>query len=79
MTTRIPSRYAALTHALRNLSPRTLSDSDRLGDWLDVLQLSSVDLVTVRGQLGLHLVGDRLSAYREIACPCLVIGFAIVL
>ncbi|MDN3358647.1 alpha/beta hydrolase [Actinomadura sp. DC4] len=71
-----PPRYTAFTHAMQSLSPRTLADEQRLRDWLDILELSAIDLSSVPGQLGLERIPDRLTAYGEIRCPCLVIGFA---
>jgi pimeloyl-ACP methyl ester carboxylesterase len=72
---KVPPRYAAVVSAVQNLSPQTLNDGDRLRDWLDVFELSSVDLAAIRPQLGLQVIADRLAAYRSIACRCLVIGF----
>ncbi|MQS39371.1 alpha/beta fold hydrolase [Streptomyces katsurahamanus] len=73
---KIPPRYAAYTHALQNLSPRTLNDEEKLQDWLTVFEMSPLDPAAVRNQLGLELIPDRLPAYRRIDRPCLVIGFA---
>jgi pimeloyl-ACP methyl ester carboxylesterase len=73
---KLPARYAAAVTATQNLSPETLNDEQRLKDWLDILELSPVDLTAVRPQLGLEVIADRRPAYRSIACPCLVIGFA---
>jgi pimeloyl-ACP methyl ester carboxylesterase len=71
----LPSRYAALVNAMQCLSPRTLNDEEQLRDWLAVFELSAVDPAAVRGQLGLEVIPNRLARYREISCPCLVIGF----
>ncbi|WP_055699587.1 alpha/beta fold hydrolase [Streptomyces silaceus] len=72
---KLPPRFAAYVQALQNLSPHTLGDEERLRDWLAVFEMSAVDRSGVRGQLGLQLIPDRLSAYRRISRPCLVIGF----
>jgi pimeloyl-ACP methyl ester carboxylesterase len=72
---KLPARYAAVVQAMQNLSPRTLGNQERLRDWLDILELSPLDLSAVPGQLGLEKIPDRLGAYRAIRCPCLVIGF----
>jgi pimeloyl-ACP methyl ester carboxylesterase len=72
---KVPPRYAAYVQALQNLSPATLNDEARLRDWLDVFEMSMVDLASVRGQLALQTIPDRRPAYRAITCPCLVIGF----
>ncbi|MFJ8013289.1 alpha/beta fold hydrolase [Streptomyces sp. NPDC096339] len=69
-------RYAAYVHAIQNLSPRTLNDEERLRDWLDIFRMSMPDLPAVRAQLGLQLIPNLLPTYRNIGCPCLVIGFA---
>ncbi|MEC4016322.1 alpha/beta fold hydrolase [Streptomyces sp. H27-D2] len=71
----VPARYAAYVQALQNLSPATLDDQEQLRDWLDVFEMSMVDLSRVRGQLGLQVIPNRLPEYRNIACRCLVIGF----
>ncbi|KPI05688.1 hypothetical protein OK074_4403 [Actinobacteria bacterium OK074] len=72
---KLPPRYAAYVQALQNLSPRTLNDEELLADWLGVFEMSAVDPVAARGQLGLALIPDRRPAYRNIGRPCLVIGF----
>ncbi|MGW7518020.1 alpha/beta fold hydrolase [Streptomyces sp. NPDC054796] len=72
---KVPPRYAAYIQALQNLSPETLNDETKLQDWLDIFEMSAVDLSSIRGQLGLQVFGNRLAAYRRISCPCLVIGF----
>lgn len=72
---KLPPRYQATTYAVQNLSRATLNDPGKLTDWLAVLELSAVDLSTIRTQLGLQIIPNRLDAYRKIACPCLVIGF----
>lgn len=72
----LPPRYAAVVAALQNLSPRTLNDESRAGDWLEIFERSLADPASVRRQLALQLIDDRRGAYREIARPCLVVGFA---
>lgn len=72
---KLPPRYAAYVNALQSLSPQTLADEQRLRDWLDIFEISAVDLASVRGQLGLQLIPNRLPAYAAIRCPCLVLGF----
>ncbi|MFF7474788.1 alpha/beta fold hydrolase [Streptomyces sp. NPDC008092] len=73
---KLPPRYAAYTHAVQNLSPRTLNDDEQLRDWLGIFEMALIDLSAVRPQLGLDVIRDRLPAYRAIDRPCLVIGFA---
>ncbi|MGP3925052.1 alpha/beta fold hydrolase [Streptomyces sp. 8N616] len=72
---KLPPRYAAYVNALQSLSPQTLGDEEQLRDWLDIFEISAVDLASVRGQLGLQLIPNRLPAYGAIRCPCLVLGF----
>jgi pimeloyl-ACP methyl ester carboxylesterase len=72
---KLPRCYAATVTATQNLSPETLGDADKLRDWLDIFELSPVDLSAIRPQLGLQLTSDRRAYYRKIQCPCLVIGF----
>ncbi|GAA4212222.1 alpha/beta fold hydrolase [Microbispora amethystogenes] len=72
----LPPRFGAYLQAVSNLSPRTLSDEEQIRDWLDVFEMSAVDRAGVRGQLSLQVIPNRLPAYRDIDCPCLVIGFA---
>jgi pimeloyl-ACP methyl ester carboxylesterase len=73
---KLPSRYRAVSSALRNLSPATLNDEAELRDWLEVLEMSAEDLAAIRPQLDVHVIPDRRPQYRRIDCPCLVIGFA---
>ncbi|MFH8346364.1 alpha/beta fold hydrolase [Streptomyces sp. NPDC018045] len=73
----LPPRYAAYVQALQYLSGETLGDPERLRGWLDVFEMTAtVGSAGMRGQLGLQVIDDRRSAYREIRCPCLVVGFA---
>ncbi|MFD7667661.1 alpha/beta fold hydrolase [Streptomyces sp. NPDC059788] len=72
----LPPRYAAYVQALQYLSGDTLGDPERLQGWLDVFEMTaSAGLAAARGQLGLQVIPDRRAAYRNIRCPCLVIGF----
>jgi pimeloyl-ACP methyl ester carboxylesterase len=73
---KLPPRYAAYVNAIQNLSPETLNDGDTLRDWLDVFEMTAVDMSAFRGQLELQTTADRLGAYARITCPCLVIGFS---
>ncbi|MFD7551830.1 alpha/beta fold hydrolase [Streptomyces sp. NPDC059578] len=71
----LPPAYAAFVAALQNLSPQTLNDPEQVRDWLGVFEMTSVDLSSVRGQLAVDQIPDRLSAYRSIRRPCLVVAF----
>jgi pimeloyl-ACP methyl ester carboxylesterase len=73
---RLPPAVAAHLHALQNLSPRTLDDDVRLADWLGLFELTLPDPASVRAQLGLELIPNRLAAYRGITRPCLALAFA---
>ena len=73
---KVPPAYLAITSALHHLSRRTLNDETQLSDWLDVFEMSAVDLSSIRSQLGMQVIPDRRRRYRAISCPCLVIGFS---
>ncbi|MBZ9641674.1 alpha/beta fold hydrolase [Streptomyces sp. PSKA30] len=70
-----PPAAAAYRHALQNLSPRTLNDEEQLRDWLAIFELSAPEPSTIRAQLGLEVIPNRLPHYRRITRPCLVVGF----
>ncbi|MEU0203573.1 MULTISPECIES: alpha/beta hydrolase [unclassified Streptomyces] len=73
----LPPAYAAWVRALRNLSPATLDDEQRVQDWLELFELAPEPTGPgVRAQLDLEVPEGRLDAYRAIDVPCLVIGFA---
>jgi pimeloyl-ACP methyl ester carboxylesterase len=71
----LPAAYEAVVRAMQSLSPRTLRDKGRAGDWLDLFELSAPDPVSARAHLGTELIPDRLDSYRQIRTPCLVLGF----
>jgi pimeloyl-ACP methyl ester carboxylesterase len=71
----LPSRYAAVVHAMQFLSPRTHRNDQRIRDWLDIFELSLSDRSVNRAQLDIDLVGNRLEEYRKIKAACLVVGF----
>ncbi|GAA2388302.1 MULTISPECIES: alpha/beta fold hydrolase [Gordonia] len=74
----LPDSYHAALTAHMNLSPHTLADDRSARDWLDIIGFSGQTRAPgVRAQLALHdREQNRLSAYRDIAAPCLVVGFA---
>ncbi|AZP18696.1 alpha/beta fold hydrolase [Streptomyces aquilus] len=72
---KMPPSVTAYQQALQNLSPRTLNYEDGLRDWLGIFELSAPDPSTIRAQLGLEVIPNRLPYYRRISRPCLVIGF----
>ncbi|GAA3886290.1 alpha/beta fold hydrolase [Streptomyces sedi] len=71
----LPPRYAAVTRAMRNLSPHTLRDAQLVADWLDLFEMSKDGGPGVRAQLALDRHPDRLPAYGAITVPCRVIAF----
>ncbi|MDQ4094286.1 MAG: alpha/beta hydrolase, partial [Actinomycetota bacterium] len=73
----LPSMYYAAITALLNLSPRTLSDHTAVQEWLDLFELSGSRISAgVRAQLEVEDFSNRLTAYRRIRVPSLVIAFA---
>jgi pimeloyl-ACP methyl ester carboxylesterase len=73
-----PADYRAAVMALQYLSPATLRDERRAQDWLDMLAFSDGQISAGhKAQLKIsQALGDRRPAYRQIAVPVLVIGFA---
>lgn len=72
----LPGRYYAAVNAVLNLSPATLR-GEGVRDWLDIFEFGgSAVSAGVRAQMELDEHEDRLEAYRGIAVPCLVVGFA---
>ncbi|MFT2017084.1 alpha/beta fold hydrolase [Streptomyces sp. 796.1] len=74
--TELPPRYAAVVHALKSLSPRTLADDAAMADWLDLFELIGPTGPGQRAQMEVSKLGNRLAAYRDIRVPCQVIAFA---
>ncbi|MBT0770022.1 alpha/beta hydrolase [Kineosporia sp. J2-2] len=74
----LPAQYQAAVDAILNLSPATLRDAAKAGDWLDILSLSAGPMdAGERAQLEVSAqLGNRLAAYRAIRKPLLVVGFA---
>ncbi|WP_299570804.1 alpha/beta hydrolase [uncultured Williamsia sp.] len=74
----LPEAYSAAITAHLNLSPHTLVDDAAARDWLDIIEFSGQTRARgVRAQMQLHdHEADRLSAYRSISRPTMVIGFA---
>jgi pimeloyl-ACP methyl ester carboxylesterase len=75
---RLPPAYDAAVRAMQNLSPRTLQDEQAVQDWLDIFEMSPVDVTDagVRAQLDVDMQTDRLDAYRRITTATLVMSFA---
>jgi pimeloyl-ACP methyl ester carboxylesterase len=74
----LPAGYQAAVEAILNLSPASLRDERRAGDWLDVFEFAAGPIAAgQRAQLEVSArLGDRRAAYRGIRVPLLVVGFA---
>ena len=72
----LPPSYDAKTRLLESFSPKTLNDDAAVRDWIDMFTMwptkSTPGLTT---QLSIAPEGNRLTAYRSITAPVLVIGF----
>jgi pimeloyl-ACP methyl ester carboxylesterase len=68
-------RYEAYVRATQNLSPRTQNNEEKIQDWLDIFEMSPLDISISRAQLGITTIGNRLEEYRKIKAQCLAIGF----
>jgi pimeloyl-ACP methyl ester carboxylesterase len=71
----LPAVYDAVVRAMRNLSPYTLNDEQRVRDWLDVLELTSSPGPSHRFHLAVSVMPDRRAAYGQIKAPTRVIAF----
>jgi pimeloyl-ACP methyl ester carboxylesterase len=75
--TDVPAACDAVIRAMQNLSPHTLTDEQKVQDWLDVFEMSAAGPDDgVRAQLDIDLHTDRLAAYAAIRVPTLVVAFA---
>ena len=73
----LPSAYEAKRRLLDNFSPKTLNDDKAVEDWIDTFTMwPTKPSPGVRAQCDVAPSEDRLPAYRQIATPVLVIGFA---
>ncbi|WP_171163669.1 alpha/beta fold hydrolase [Streptomyces sp. I05A-00742] len=72
----LPPRYAAVVRALKYLSPRTLADPDRAGDWLGLFGMAAPRGAGERVHMEFSAMPDRRAAYRRITRPCHVIAFS---
>jgi len=74
---RLPAAYQAKMRLLESLSPKTINDDSVVTDWIDMFTMWPVKQTRgLRCQLDIGPVDNRLPAYRSIAAPVLVIGFA---
>lgn len=73
----LPPEYAAKLRLQENFSPKTMNDDQLAGDWIYTFSMWPTKLTPgVRAQYDVAPEQDRLPAYRSIATPVLVIGFA---
>ena len=73
----LPPSYDAKVRLMESFSPKTLNDDHAVRDWIDMFTMWPTKLTPGRRcQLGVAPDANRLSAYRSITCPVLVIGFA---
>lgn len=73
----LPAAYGAKIRLLESFSPKTLNDDAAVRDWIDMFTLWPTKPTRgLRAQAEVTPEGSRLPAYRSIAAPTLVIGFA---
>ena len=73
----LPVAYDAKVRLLESFSPKTLNDDNAVRDWIDMFTLwPTKPTPGMRAQSEVAPKGNRLPAYRAIATPTLVIGFA---
>jgi pimeloyl-ACP methyl ester carboxylesterase len=73
----LPPKYEAKVRLLESFSPKTLNDDVAVHDWIDMFTMwPTKPTPGVNTQLSIGPEGNRLTAYRSIAAPVLVIGFA---
>ncbi len=73
----LPPSYEAKLRLLDGFSPKTLNDDRAVGDWIDTFTMwPTTTTPGVRGQFRIAPEESRLTAYRAITTPVLVIGFA---
>ncbi|KJX74699.1 alpha/beta fold hydrolase [Mycobacterium lepromatosis] len=73
----LPSGYNAKVRLLENLSRKTLNDDVAVADWIAMFNMWPIKSTPgLRCQTDVAPQNNRLPAYRSIAAPVLVIGFA---
>ncbi|CAJ1579357.1 alpha/beta hydrolase [[Mycobacterium] wendilense] len=73
----LPAKYEAKLRLLDSFSPRTLNDDRAVQDWIDTFTMwPTTPTPGLRAQYRVAPQGNRLTAYRAITTPVLVIGFA---
>jgi pimeloyl-ACP methyl ester carboxylesterase len=75
--TLLPTKYDARSRLLESFSRKTLNDDAAIADWIAMFNMWPIKPTAgLRCQLDCSPVTNRLPAYRNIAAPVLVIGFA---
>lgn len=70
-------KYNVKTRLLDNFSPKTLNDEAAVAKWIAMISASPISVTPgLRQQFEVAPRNNRLSAYRAITQPVLVIGFA---
>jgi pimeloyl-ACP methyl ester carboxylesterase len=73
----LPPSYDAKIRLLENFSPTTLNDDKAVRDWIDMFTMWPTKMTPgLQAQVDVAPAQNRLPAYRSIAAPVLVIGFA---
>jgi pimeloyl-ACP methyl ester carboxylesterase len=73
----VPVSYDARSRLLESFSRKTLNDDVAVGDWIAMFSTWPIKQTPgLRCQLDISPQSNRLPAYRSIAAPVLVIGFA---
>ncbi len=75
--TELPAAFRAKMRLLEGLSRKSLDDDAAVGSWISMFRMFPTKLTPgYRRQFDVGPDGNRLPAYRNIATPALVIGFA---
>jgi pimeloyl-ACP methyl ester carboxylesterase len=75
--TELPPAYEAKVRVLESFSRKTINDDVLVADWITMFRTWPVKRTPgLRTQLSVSPQTDRLAAYRSIATPALVMGFA---
>ncbi len=73
----LPPSYEAKLRLLEGFSPKTLNNDEAVRDWIDTFTMWPTTVTPgIRAQHGVAPANNRLSAYRAVTTPALVIGFA---
>src|SRR5699024_8696687 len=73
----LPARYAAKIRLLDNFSPKTLNNDEAVAKWIAMFTTWPIKPTPgLRCQIDVTLDRNRLTAYRAVRQPALVIGFA---